>query len=107
MKGNANFMLTCMLHPLATIMKCFSNPLMDINDDTRTAVTRSVDRIMNNISSAFEYDKYYLICAKEYTETLTEFPELLLNNSVYLSHFRTMLMFDVSYSINFIAFLQI
>lgn len=104
MKGNAYFMLTCMLHPLATIMECFSNPLMDINDDMKTAVTRSIERIMNNISNAFEYEKYFLICAKEYTETLIKFHELLLSNSVYLIHFRTMLLYDVSYFINFIVF---
>ncbi|XP_070493780.1 uncharacterized protein [Chironomus tepperi] len=95
MKGNAYYLLTCMLYPLTKIMSCFDNPdLMDQNDETITAVTRSIERIMNNISSAFEYEKYSLICAKEYTETLTEFHDVLLKNSMYLNHFRSMLMYD-------------
>ena len=97
MKGNAYLMLICMLYPLTKLLSCSDNPLMELNDETRTAVSRSIERIMNNISSAFEYEKYFLICAKEYTETLTEFHELLLTNSVYLGHLRTMLIYDVSY----------
>ncbi|CAG9805447.1 unnamed protein product [Chironomus riparius] len=94
MKGNAYLLLTCMLYPLTKLLACSSNPLMELTDETRTAVSRSIERIMNNISSAFEYEKYFLICAKEYTETLTQFHEQLLSNSMYLNHFRAMLIYD-------------
>ena len=97
MKGNAYFMLTCMLYPLTKIMATFNNPLIDMTDETKTEIVRAIERIFNNISSSFEYEKYFLDCAKEYTETLTEFHGILLTNSVYLNHFRTMLSYDVSY----------
>ena len=68
-----------------------------MEEDTPVAVIRSIERIMNNISESFEYEKHFMACAKEYTETLIDFHGLLLSNSVYLNHFRTMLIYDVSY----------
>jgi len=86
-----------MLYPLTKIMATFNNPLIDLTDETKAEIRRSIERILSNISSSFEYEKYFLDCAKEYTETLTEFHGILLNNPAYLNHFRTMLLYDVSY----------
>lgn len=96
MNTKAHLLLTFLLEPFTNIMTLFDNSEIDVNEELQTAVTRSVQRIFNIIPETFQYENYGVTCAKEYIEVLTTYHAVLLQNSTYLCHFRTMLLYDVS-----------
>lgn len=96
MKANANLMLTFLLTPFMKIVRLFDNPEVDLSDEMKSVIEKCVKGILVNMHNTFQYEKYAVVCAKEYSEILMANHEILLQDTTHLRQYYKMLLYDVS-----------
>lgn len=96
MKGRAHLLLALMLEPLTNIIKIAENLNTAVEEEFKRAIFLAAQKIFNNISGSFGYEKFAYICAKEYVDTLKNNHEVFIKSTRNLEAFRKLLFYDVS-----------
>ncbi|KAG5675446.1 hypothetical protein PVAND_005350 [Polypedilum vanderplanki] len=92
MKGQAILVLAYFIEPLVNIIsEVIDEPRSENESSIFEKFEKNVLRIVNSICRGFEYQKYGLICAKEFTEVLLKHQELLVKDGSIAPHFKVML----------------